>query len=660
MRNCIGLRGLSRCLFVGSLFVGLLLPPPGASTEEGGSYFVRRGLKKTKYEDEYEEYAFASVGQTETCRVFSLDIMNGDGTLSSELQCVPDIETTGEESLAYVLEGLPPSIENANKTALEHSEVYLKVSDVTKTKCHRSTFVNPFETTRNNGGGSDRRLADKRKKKKIVCKEKIIVDSDSEVEILPTPPNIDHQGSNRQLNTKQQRNVLILRISSEDKQLTKTAATLSNTAFGTSGTVTNFASQYSDCSNGDLTFVEATGRNIVDGVAEIKLDMSVVGRDAGTVMNAATVAATETLDSFPDKYDHVLYCLPPGTTKSGRYDWIAFGYFNYYRTVYNDRWCTSLSVKMHEVGHNLGLAHSGEGKNKYGDTSGLMGKSFAPEDGPKMCFNAAKSWDLNWYSDRRQVVDLTTGPKLLNFAGIVDYSKGQTTENLHTVLAKIPEITSRTDLYLMYNDASGFNSETKEFRNRVTVVEAAAKSTSYVRGNLTAGQIYRKPNFNGTSQDLVIEMCDFVKGSPSLARVLFFIDEDKPFSCLTLKEILDDVTPTPPTFSPSAAPNNSPSGGRFDVTPWTQPTETPTVGGGRNTPSKSPTKKPTLYESFDPIQFSPTLISVSTTCGIENEFCSGQWRVCCEGFRCNTEYRRCRSTGRFPRIKVDTAREGLQ
>lgn len=45
----------------------------------------------------------------------------------------------------------------------------------------------------------------------------------------------------------------------------------------------------------------------------------------------------------------------------------AYAYINHYLSVYNDRWCESVSGQMHEIGHNLGLAHSGEGSNNYAD-----------------------------------------------------------------------------------------------------------------------------------------------------------------------------------------------------------------------------------------------------------------------------------------------------
>ena len=33
----------------------------------------------------------------------------------------------------------------------------------------------------------------------------------------------------------------------------------------------------------------------------------------------------------------------------------------------------SVSAQMHELGHNLNLAHAGEGSDPYGDQSGMMG-----------------------------------------------------------------------------------------------------------------------------------------------------------------------------------------------------------------------------------------------------------------------------------------------
>lgn len=41
------------------------------------------------------------------------------------------------------------------------------------------------------------------------------------------------------------------------------------------------------------------------------------------------------------------------------------------------------SGQMHEIGHNLGFAHSGESQT-YDDQSGMMGYSYSDDEGPVM------------------------------------------------------------------------------------------------------------------------------------------------------------------------------------------------------------------------------------------------------------------------------------
>ena len=63
-----------------------------------------------------------------------------------------------------------------------------------------------------------------------------------------------------------------------------------------------------------------------------------------------------------------------------------------YLSVYNDEWCSYANTQLHEVGHNLGLDHSGLPGEEYGDTTGFMGYGSERDDDPKdlRCFNAVK------------------------------------------------------------------------------------------------------------------------------------------------------------------------------------------------------------------------------------------------------------------------------
>merc|ERR1712029_579475 len=98
-------------------------------------------------------------------------------------------------------------------------------------------------------------------------------------------------------------------------------------------------------------------------------------------------------------YDLVMFCLPPGTG-----GWLAWGHVNGWASFYNNNYCSSISCQMHEVGHCLNLAHSGE-KNGYGDHSGMMGAGSKSEDGPIKCYNAVKNYQLGWYDLQKDSID---------------------------------------------------------------------------------------------------------------------------------------------------------------------------------------------------------------------------------------------------------------
>ena len=71
--------------------------------------------------------------------------------------------------------------------------------------------------------------------------------------------------------------VLVVRVVAGNGQTTANRTTLSDSVFGTSGDPVNLKSQYSSCSHGKFTFVEADGRSgkegsfIADGVTEVTI-----------------------------------------------------------------------------------------------------------------------------------------------------------------------------------------------------------------------------------------------------------------------------------------------------------------------------------------------------------------------------------------------------
>lgn len=193
----------------------------------------------------------------------------------------------------------------------------------------------------------------------------IPVGADIRVEQLP---NADD--SRRLATGNVNKKVLVVRVNAgpADATTTASAAGLSDSVFGTSGDPVNLASQYEACSYGKLTFSPLTSLNEGDpaldavGVYEVNVTTSTMDhaqlREAITdKLNIDWPNTTLPERSWDDlsntaPFDHVMYCMPPGTSMG-----IAYAFVNSWLSVYKDSWCTFLSTQMHEIGHNIGLAH---------------------------------------------------------------------------------------------------------------------------------------------------------------------------------------------------------------------------------------------------------------------------------------------------------------
>lgn len=141
------------------------------------------------------------------------------------------------------------------------------------------------------------------------------------------------------------RSVLVLRVTTTDSEPTLLAQEMAGIIFN--DTAPSLLTQPSWCSHGKILFQPSSY-----GVLDIGVDMSAAGSEADAIAVAAYTAANTMLGiTLEEVYDHVMFCIPPGT--NGK--WIAYASVNYWRTVFNDVWCTYLSGYMHELGHNIGF-----------------------------------------------------------------------------------------------------------------------------------------------------------------------------------------------------------------------------------------------------------------------------------------------------------------
>ena len=163
---------------------------------------------------------------------------------------------------------------------------------------------------------------------------------------------------------------------------------------------TAFPLQYRKCSFGKLQWELAEA-----GVIDVQLDQPVAdfGTGSSKILDAAQAKVIQMLkvDQITSLADRIMFCAPPGTG-----DWVAAAGLNHWRAQFNDAWCRSMTATMHELGHMIGLMHANKNGVTYGDTTGIMSKSYRNFDGPLRCFDGSANHILGWYKVQGSGVDV--------------------------------------------------------------------------------------------------------------------------------------------------------------------------------------------------------------------------------------------------------------
>jgi hypothetical protein len=319
--------------------------------------------------------------------------------------------------------------------------------------------------------------------------------ADGTIDMKGTSPrfveNIDTRSENR---FEGRKSVLVVRVvAAENKTTVMDESSLADSIFGIDNDTVNLVSQFDDCSYGKLKFVTATPRSgksvnsgstdIINGVATVHVPVK-VEKGTAEMRNAVSkeLNAIFSTTNPQELADYVIYCLPPGTFATGTYSTVGYAYYNNWLSVINNNWCSSLSLQMHEIGHSLNFGHSNENGETYEDGSGNMGASYKSSDRPRMCFNAAKSWQTGWYRDK----EVTVGDSLFGvncfdgtLHGIADY------DTATTVLIKVNG--KQTDVFVDFNARRGMNKGTQEGADQVLVVSRVrGKRDSFAMSDLRA------------------------------------------------------------------------------------------------------------------------------------------------------------------------------
>lgn len=362
------------------------------------------------------------------------------------------------------------------------------------------------------------------------------------------------------------------------------------------GTGTGLKSQMESCSHGAMTIQPYSGPTegvfkdkIIGGVVEVRISLNPNGISDQDMENAAMAAAYYVFGDLREQFDLVLFAMPPGIAPP----FAAYAYINTPFSYYSDTSIEDTMVQMHEVGHNLGLQHSGQGQEEYGDSSGYMGYSETLD--PKMCYNAVNNYQLGWYSLRtvRPISDNWDGGTYL-VSGVSDFDRDDSTKIVSLRLEQLNLANNqKRDYYIGYNKAEGINAETQLDGDKVIVFlkEGGVDESqlSWKVAALQIGEMFVIDNFDNSGTPLKVHFTS-IDSDAAVVDVMLDTTESPPSSRRPTGR------PTVrPTASPTSSPTSSPTAG-----PTKAPTKSPT-----KSPTQSPTQSPTKSPTADPTQ-SPT------------------------------------------------------
>mmetsp|Transcript_28472 Transcript_28472/g.58444 ORF Transcript_28472/g.58444 Transcript_28472/m.58444 type:complete len:790 (+) Transcript_28472:137-2506(+) len=392
--------------------------------------------------------------------------------------------------------------------------------------------------------------------------------------------------------------VLVVRvIDKRGRAVPEDARGVSDKWFGTYGDSVTFKSQIEACSFNQfkVSYDEKGGDYDDHGVVEVEIGIE-LSTSQSNIRNAVRAAVEgKTGKKLNKDYDFVAYVLEKCYKSCG---WAAYAYINSWNSVYQNRYFKFVGVQIHEIGHNLNLAHSGglDGRT-YTDHTGMMGNPLYSDNVGKMCYNPAKNYQISydgrgWY-DQKYIYDAfpesNGGHWRGTFVGVGEYDKIQDGQY---IVAKI-ESGGSDDLFVGFNRAAGVNADNDEADDLVTIIETGNNGQSYHTSSLKK-YIGEGQSFSTGGKTVRVNSIDTSK-VPGTADVSICQG-----SCPEIDDSTDGPTVTPtdtpsivPSLSPSREPSNPP------VPKPTDPTATP-IDVPSALPSASPSHSPSTTPSFPP------------------------------------------------------------
>lgn len=194
----------------------------------------------------------------------------------------------------------------------------------------------------------------------------IVRTSDSQVEVVASSGNLLRR---RKLAISPgERKMLVIRVNYRGKTPQLSTEELAGRVFGLGDKQVGISvsQQFKACSFGKIEMKPFQAVGIENGVTEVSIATAVSGSFSVVALQNLVfekIKATWQIGQI----DHFLLVVPDAGLEFFGGSYLAYAYLNNDISVYSDLWGGRLSAIMHELGHNFGLHHSGQGALEYGD-----------------------------------------------------------------------------------------------------------------------------------------------------------------------------------------------------------------------------------------------------------------------------------------------------